>query len=184
MVNRSSASTLGFALLGLIAQKARSGYDLRKFFSSTPMASFSDSPGTIYPALRRLERRGLIRGQVDRERGRRRRELFQLTPHGRAEFHRWLQRGITRADVEHRVDALILRFAFMDEGAGRTAAFRFLQALGKELGGFIPSLREYLNSNRPSMPLSGRLALENGILRYETLLGWTKAAMAAYRKEN
>ena len=184
MVNRSSPSTLGFALLGLISQKPRSGYDLRKFFSSTPMASFSDSPGTIYPALRRLERRGLIRGQVDRERGRRQCKVFQLTPSGRAEFRRWQQRAVTRADVEHGVDALILRFAFMDEGAGRTPAFRFLKALGKELAEYIPSLREYLNRNRSSMPLSGRLALESGILRYETLWRWTKAAMAACRKEN
>jgi hypothetical protein len=71
----------------------------------------------------------------------------------------------------------------MDEGARRTAAFRFLKALGKELAEYIPSLREYHNCNRPSMTLSGRLALESGILRYEALLRWTKAAMAAYRKE-
>jgi DNA-binding PadR family transcriptional regulator len=182
MVDRSSASTLGFALLGLISQKPRSGYDLRKFFSSTPMASFSDSPGTIYPALRRLERGGLIRGQIDRERGRRQRKLFRLTPRGRVEFHRWQQCAITRADVEHGVDALILRFAFMDEGAGRTAAFRFLKALGKELAEYVSSLREYRDCNRPLMTISGRLALESGILRYETLLRWAKAAMTAYRK--
>jgi len=62
MVTTNSNSALAFALLGLIGQEPRSGYDLRKFFSSTPMISFSDSPGAIYPALRRLEQRGLVRG--------------------------------------------------------------------------------------------------------------------------
>ena len=177
-------TTLDFALLGLISQKPCSGYDLRKFFSSTPMTSYSDSPGTIYPALRRLERRGLIRGQTEAGQGRRQRRLFQWTSRGRAEFRRWQLRPITRADVVRRLDALMLRFAFMDESLGPAATRRFLQALHKELASYIPSLREYLKSNRSAMPLSGRLALESGILSYETLFRWTKAAIAAYHKEN
>jgi len=56
----------------LLWQSPRSGYDLRKFFSATPMMSFSDSPGAIYPALRRLEQRGFIRGQAE---GARRRKI-------------------------------------------------------------------------------------------------------------
>ena len=49
-------SQLGYALLGLIHQQPLSGYDVKKIFASTPMAGFSDSPGAIYPALRRLEK--------------------------------------------------------------------------------------------------------------------------------
>ena len=89
MVKLNRDSTLAFALLGLIWQEPRSGYDLRKFFSSTPMISFSDSPGAIYPALHRLELRGLVRGHVEERSGLRRRRIFQLTARGRAEFKRW-----------------------------------------------------------------------------------------------
>ena len=184
MVEEHSTTTLAFALLGLTLQKPSSGYDLRKFFSSTPTNTFSDSPGAIYPALRRLERRDLIRGQVEVGHGRRERRLFQVTPRGRAEFQRWLMRPISRDDVVHHLDALMLRFAFMDEAAGRAAARRFLKAFRKELASYIPSLREYLKSNRSAMPLSGRLALESGIRSYETLFRWTKTAIAAYQKEN
>jgi DNA-binding PadR family transcriptional regulator len=184
MVNQSSTTTLAFALLGLISQKPYSGYDLRKFFSSTPMTSFSDSPGAIYPALRRLERRGLIRGRVDAGKDRRKRRLFEATPRGRAEFRRWQLQPITRDDVVHHVDSLMLRFAFMDESVGRAIALRFLKALHKELASYIPTLHQYLKANRSAMPLSGRLALESGILGYESLFRWTKAAIAAYQKEN
>jgi DNA-binding PadR family transcriptional regulator len=184
MVDEHSTTTLAFALLGLISQKPCSGYDLRKFFSSTPMSSFSDSPGAIYPALRRLEGRGLIRGQVESGHGRRERRLFQVTRRGRAEFRRWLLQTVTRDDVVHRLNALMLRFAFMDESAGRAASLRFLKALRKELASYIPSLRAYLKSNRPAMSLSGQLALESGIRNYETLFRWAKAAMAVYQKEN
>jgi DNA-binding PadR family transcriptional regulator len=72
-------SLLGYALLGLLAQKESSGYDLRKTFADTPMQSFSDSPGAIYPALKRLELSGLIRGKVEQGSGLRRRQLFRLT---------------------------------------------------------------------------------------------------------
>jgi len=67
-----SNSKLGFALLGLLWQSPRSGYDLRKFFSATPMNVFQRQSGAIYPALRRLEQRGFIRGQAE---GARRRKI-------------------------------------------------------------------------------------------------------------
>jgi DNA-binding PadR family transcriptional regulator len=180
MVKHNHNSTLGFALLGLIWQEPRSGYDLRKFFSSTPMISFSDSPGAIYPALHRLEQGGLVRGHVAEGPGLRRRRIFQLTARGRAEFRRWQTQPVTRDDVVRNLDALMLRFAFMDQFAEKGAALRFLKAFHKELGAYIPSLRKYLKANREYMPHSGRLALESGIQAYEIQLRWTKGAIATY----
>src|SRR5260370_3518580 len=57
-------SLLAYALLGLLRQQPRSGYDLRKIFANTPMGTFSDSPGAIYPALQRLEKHGLVSSRV------------------------------------------------------------------------------------------------------------------------
>jgi DNA-binding PadR family transcriptional regulator len=178
MVKPDRNSTLAFALLGLIWQEPRSGYDLRKFFSCTPMISFSDSPGAIYPALHRLEQRGLVRGHVAE--GLRRRRIFELTVRGRAEFRRWQTQPVLRNDVVRNLDALMLRFAFMDEFAGKGAALRFLKGLHRELAAYIPSLWKYLKANREHMSQSGRLALESGIQGYEAQLRWTKAAMTAY----
>ena len=178
MVKPNRNSTLAFALLGLIWQEPRSGYDLRKFFSSTPMISFSDSPGAIYPALHRLEQRGLVRGLVAE--GLRRRRIFELTTRGGAEFRRWQTQPVVRSDVVRNLDALMLRFAFMDQFAEKGAALRFLKAFHKELAAYIPSLRKYLKSNREHMPQSGRLALESGIQAYETQLRWAKSAIRTY----
>jgi DNA-binding PadR family transcriptional regulator len=180
MVAPNSNSALAFALLGLIWQQPRSGYDLRKFFSSTPMISFSDSPGAIYPALRRLEKRGLVRGNTAEGSGLRRRTVFELTARGRAEFRRWQTQPVTRDDVVRNMDALMLRFAFMDQFAKKGVALQFLKAFHKELAAYIPSLREYLKSNRENMPQSGRLALESGIQAYEAQLRWTKTAIRSY----
>jgi DNA-binding PadR family transcriptional regulator len=180
MVAPNSNSALAFALLGLIWQEPRSGYDLRKFFSCTPIISFSDSPGAIYPALRRLAERGLVRGHMAEGSGLRRRRIFELTARGRAEFRRWQRQPVTRNDVVRNMDALMLRFAFMDQCAGKGATLRFLEAFHRELAAYIPGLRKYLKANREYMPQSGRLALESGIQAYETQLRWTKTAMRTY----
>lgn len=182
MITSNHHSALSFALLGLIGQKARSGYELRKFFSSTPMISFSDSPGAIYPALRRLEQRRLVRGHVVEGPGLRRRRIFELTARGRAEFRRWQTQPVMRNDVIRNLDVLMLRFAFMDQFAEKGIALRFLKAFHKELAAYISTLRKYLKSNREHMSQSGRLALESGIQAYETQLRWTKSAMRTYRQ--
>jgi DNA-binding PadR family transcriptional regulator len=178
-INGDPGSKLGFALLGLIWQSPRSGYELRKFFSATPMMSFSDSPGAIYPALRNLEKRGLIRGRAE---GPRRRKVFQLAPRGRAEFRRWQTQPVTRADIVRNCDALLLRFAFMDQSATRSDCLRFLESFHEELAAYLPTLRKYLKASKPHMPLSGALALENGIRGYEAHLRWAATAIKIYRR--
>ena len=53
-------------LLGLICQSPSSGYDLKRMFAVTPMGVYQPSSGALYPALRRLELKGLVRAQKGR----------------------------------------------------------------------------------------------------------------------
>ncbi|MBV8631336.1 MAG: helix-turn-helix transcriptional regulator [Silvibacterium sp.] len=175
-------SVLGYALLGVLQQQDRSGYDLRKFFSATPMISFSDSPGSIYPALRRLEERGLVKSRIQERSGLHRRRLYRLTPAGAAELRRWQKQPIVRDDIIRGTAELMLRFSFMDQSLGPAEALRFLTAFKAELAAYIPSLRSFLEENGKYMALSGRLALENGINAYESLLDWARNAIKSYEK--
>jgi DNA-binding PadR family transcriptional regulator len=177
-------SLLAYAVLGLLHQQPRSGYDLRKIFANTPMRTFTDSPGAIYPALQRLEKRGLVRGRVQETSSLRRRRLFRSTVAGTVALKTWQTKTITRDDVINRVDELMLRFSFMDQTVGARHAARFLNALAAELASYIPSLRQYLKAQAQKMPLSGRLALESGIRGYESLLRWSRSSLTIYKKRN
>jgi DNA-binding PadR family transcriptional regulator len=179
---QSDISLLGYALLGLLQQEDRSGYDLRKIFSTTPMTSFSDSPGSIYPALRRLEQRGLVRSRIQERSGLRRRRLFHLTSAGSSELKRWQRQPILRDNVIRGLGELMLRFSFMDESLGPVESLRFLTALKAELAAYIPVLHTYLEKYGKEMSLSGRLALESGINSYECLLNWARKAIRSYDK--
>jgi len=174
-------SILGHALLGLIHQKPRSGYDLRKIFTETAMGSFSNSPGAIYPALERLEKQGAIAGEVVESSGLRRRRVFRITEPGEQEFKQWLSKSVTRDEVMRGMGELMLRFAFMEQALGAQAAITFLRKLRVELNAYVPGLKEYLQQHGPQMPLSGMLALDSGIRNYETLQQWVEYAIQTYQ---
>jgi len=173
---------LGYALLGLL-QKPSSGYDLRKIFSSTSMRTYSDSPGAIYPALRRLEKAGLIRGTIEEGSGLRRRQIFRLTPQGRAELRKWIALPIAREDLGSGLKTIMLRFAFSETAAGAAVSLEILKSLAAALPPFLQHLREQLQAMKPLSPTSGRLALECGIRSYESLLAWSHYSIAIYEKQ-
>jgi len=173
-------SLLGYVLLGLLRHAPHSGYELRKLFGSTPLMSFSDSPGAIYPALRKLEEQGLARGEVQGGAGLRLRREFRITSAGNSALRAWLTRPVTADDLVRRADELMVRFAFMDGCVGPQATVRLLQGLRRELRAYLPAVRSYLHEQGSSMPRSGRLAVEWGIRESEARLRWTSVALAAY----
>lgn len=178
-----TTTLLGYALLGLIQQKPASGYDLRKIFAETPMGTFSDSPGAIYPALRRLEQRRLVLGSIEAGSGLRRRKVLRLTVAGLAALKKWLGAPITQDDLSHRSNELMLRFAFLDQVMGEAATLRFLRSIEAELRLYIPGLKAFLKSHGAQMPTSGKLALESGVLGYEAQLRWAARAVSVYEEK-
>lgn len=180
---RIKIPSLGYALLGMLHQKPASGYDLRKIFSSTSMKTYSDSPGAIYPALGRLEKQGLIRGTIEQGSGLRRREMFRPTPKGLSELKQWITRPITREDMIGRVQEIMLRFAFCEHAVGPDATIELLQSLQTALKAHVAALHEELQAIQSFLPTSGRLAFECGIRGNQSLLDWTRYALATYAKE-
>jgi DNA-binding PadR family transcriptional regulator len=81
-MTKRTPTALEYALLGLVQQHPQSGYDLRKVFETTALGSYSGSPGAIYPALRRLERKGLVEGEVDSTKALRPKKVFHVTEAG------------------------------------------------------------------------------------------------------
>jgi DNA-binding PadR family transcriptional regulator len=187
-VAASTLTLLEYALLGLLHQTPQSGYALRKLFATTPLAHFSDSPGSIYPALRRLQARKLIAGTVEREHVLRPRQTFRLTDAGRTALKAWAGAPVTEDDVIYGSDSLMLRFSFVDQVLGAEAARAFLVSLEAAVAAHLPSLQKFYDGAKESMPLSGRLALKHGIDSHRAWRRWAQDGIAAYdraaRKED
>ena len=147
------------------------------------MGSFSDSPGAIYPALRRLERKGFVKSQQQASSGRRR-QIVTLTSRGTAELNRWVALPVTQREIMSGLREFMLRFALSEAVIGAEVSADLLRGLEKELKSVVGSLREQANILGPRMPRSSALALESGIMGHETLLRWCKQALSAYGTVN
>ncbi len=97
-------------VLGLLASKPRSGYDIKTIVDRSTRFFWAASYGQIYPELKRLEEAGLIEGE-DVPNGGRERRVYKLTPAGREALEDWLLG--TSYTVELR-DESLLRLFFAD----------------------------------------------------------------------
>jgi len=166
---------LHHALLGLIRAHPRSGYALLKVFETTPMGSYSGSPGSIYPALKSLEKAGLVEARDPHDaRGR---GLYHLTTAGRAALEQWMRAPITD------LDEALLRFAFLPEDDA--AAIRvFLDAFEAAAEAQAGALAAFLASDAATaMTAKSRIAVELGRCRLAASADWARAARRHFSDE-
>lgn len=162
---------LGYVLLCEIRVQPRGGYALRRLFETTPLGIFSSSPGSIYPALRGLETRGLIRAVGSGRGGR-----FELTDEGEVLLAAWLAQPVTVEEVSGRIELCLLRFAFLEgrSDAARSflASFRSAaETRAAQLSGFLDS-----EAGRALTP-HGRLAVRHGLAAMQTSARWAADAL-------
>jgi len=175
-------TNLEYALLGLLHQHPQSGYDLRKIFATTALGNYSSSPGAIYPALKRLETRGLISGEIDDAKELRPRKLFSPTTEGLAIFRSWLQEDFSAEDVGRRLDNLMLKFAFHSVLDDQAASHEFLLALAAGLDTYVEELEAQLEMIPEQAPLQPRLALDAGIEQTRAAARWAHKAARQFKE--
>lgn len=84
------------AILGLLAQQPRHGYDLHASFEALVGGSavWDVKPAQIYTTLSRLEESGLIAHSVTRRAGGPDQHVYEITPAGRKDLDRWYASGV------------------------------------------------------------------------------------------
>lgn len=75
--------TLDLIILGLLQGGRANGWDLTNAIQATSRGVLDVNYGSLYPALRRLEARGLVRGEWGVSDNNRRARFYELTAAGR-----------------------------------------------------------------------------------------------------
>lgn len=176
-MTRRPPTNLEYALLGLLYQRPQAGYDLRKIFADTAMGNYSSSPGAIYPALQRLEARGLIEGEIDDANELRPRRVFSPSSEGRAVFREWLREGVGDADVGRQLDVLMLRLAFHSILDDLDATRAFVAELAERLDRHLADLVAQRKLFSEDTPIQPRLALDFGIAGAQAAVRWARRAL-------
>jgi DNA-binding PadR family transcriptional regulator len=170
---RQTPSLLEAALLGLLARQPASGYELRKIFQTTPLATYSDSPGAVYPALRRLRDRGFVSSAPAT--GGRQRTAFRLTSKGRVWLRRWIAQPVRQLDGAHTLAAMDLRLALISLiMPGRLVSF--LRESARAVEAYRTSVARSLTELQDALLPSSRLALELGLHLLHARHAWYRQA--------
>ncbi|HEX3293774.1 MAG TPA: PadR family transcriptional regulator [Solirubrobacterales bacterium] len=83
-------SATGKVILGMLAGRPRSGYEIKQLIDKSARFFWAASYGQIYPELKKLEDAGLI-GGTDAAQGGRPRTVFKLTAEGRRAARAWIE---------------------------------------------------------------------------------------------
>ena len=87
-------------ILGLLRNKSLTGYELKKIFSIS-FAFFSGfSFGSIYPALRKMEKDGLITMRLEIQSNAPNRKIYTITAKGRQRFQEILRSPVQSFDFK------------------------------------------------------------------------------------
>jgi len=84
-------SATGKVILGMVAARPRSGYEIKRLVDNSARFFWAASYGQIYPELKRLEDSGLITGS-DASQGARQRTVYKVTAKGRRAAQAWIER--------------------------------------------------------------------------------------------
>ena len=174
-------TTLGYALLGLLHFEPQSGYALRQFFASSPMGMYSSSPGAIYPALKSLQRAGLVQKSLLLD-STQTKGVFEVTSQGESALFDWLRSPVTYEDVERRESELILRFSMMTNRLQPDEIIEFLQSLEEKTMQLHNYVVAYLDENRSLLGDVPSAAVQYGIDLIHTRSEWARRTRNELKK--
>jgi DNA-binding PadR family transcriptional regulator len=165
-------SKTSYVILGMLKLGRRTGYEIKALVDVSTRFFWAASYGQIYPELARLEKRGLVQGEVDRSNGRRP-KAYELTADGEQALHGWLTSD-EPLHIELRHEGA-LKFFFSDaltrdeQLALVSRTRRTHERVAEQLRAIEPESDE----DKPAAPL---MTLEFGIAYQEFLAGWCAEA--------
>jgi DNA-binding PadR family transcriptional regulator len=175
---RSRLTGFEHVLLGMIFTHPSTGYDLKRRFATTPLGVYQPSSGALYPALDRLERRGLLRSEGLRPAdGGRPRRLYHLTEEGRQAHLDWLREPVVPETVGQDLGLHLLRFAMMAPVLSEEAVREFLVSLRAALAGFVAALERQVDAMDTDGNPYAALAVEHGLAVHRASLTWAERAI-------
>lgn len=181
MARRSSSSQE--VLLGLLTVEPMSGYDLGQSIRASIGFFWNESYGQIYPNLKKLAAAGLVTAKTEKQKGKPDRQVYSITPRGRARLEKWLA---VEPQPEVPRNELLLKLFFGTQ-AGAETVIGYVERMAQRERSYLEKFRqierELLSQMRryPDAPY-WRMAARFGQLELEAHLRWAEETLKALRK--
>ena len=158
------------AILGLLSQRARHGYELRAAFQALVGGEeiWEVKPAQVYTTLARLEEAGFVRQEsVERDGGPEKR-IYALTEAGLAELNTWFASSVVG---EHHRDEFFIKL-MLSISAENADPFEVIQAQRSQLYQDLHDLTTRRSQADPKSELAQILMFDKTVMHLEADLRW------------
>ncbi len=164
------------AILGLLDQRPRHGYELRAAFEAVVGGeeNWDVKPGQIYATLARLEESGLVaEDYVDQDGGPEKR-VYVITPTGRAALVAWFASAVVR---EHERDEFFVKL-MVCLATGEADPLQLIQTQRTKLYQDLHRITTQRSESDPTRELAKILLLDKAMMHFDADLRWLDMAEA------
>jgi PadR family transcriptional regulator AphA len=166
------AVSIRHLILGLLAQQAMSGYDIKRLLESLSWLMDSPSFGSIYPILRSLREDGLVTMEVFCQ-GKSPRKIYTTTQTGRRALREWVDQSVpSGTSLKTFVMRLILAGSF-----SHTELITHLQQRHSEVMACYTTLKQLAEAEYGTMDSGQRLTFDYGLALATAELAWLDNAL-------
>ena len=158
------------AVLGLLAQRSRHGYELHTAFEALVggQHNWDVKPAQIYTTLSRLEKDGLVAKEAVEQDGGPEKRVFAITPAGRSLLAQWFASGV---EQDHQRDEFFVKL-MISLATGGAPPHRVIQAQRALLFQDLHDMTSQRNRSNPKTELAQILLYDKGIMHLEADLRW------------
>ena len=158
------------AILGLLAQKPRHGYELHAAFAAVVgEATWDVKPAQIYTTLERLEESGLVQTKSDLGEGREPdRRIYAITHDGRDALKDWFEEGVA---TEHQRDEFYVKL-MIGLVSGEADPARIIQTQRARLYQELHDATAHRDTHDPQAEMAQILLIDKAIMHLEADLRW------------
>lgn len=158
------------AILGLLAQQPRHGYELRAAFEALMGGGevWEVKPAQIYTTLSRLEDAGLVHQDSVEQDGGPEKRIYSLTPSGRAELGEWFNTGVS---AEHHRDEFFVKL-MVSLYSDRVDPYQVIRAQRNRLYQDLHAVTTRRNTTDARHELAQVFLLDKSIMHLEADLRW------------
>lgn len=149
-------------ILGILMDGSKSGYDIKKDFETVFSYFYDASFGSVYPALKVMEKEGLIVKEIVIQEGKPNKHTYSITDKGRDAFYSYLRSpvstDIVRSDISTRL--------YFGHNAEPNLVSSWITSIVREYKASLRIIEQFKLENQDNMTVTQKICLSLGINSY------------------
>lgn len=181
--------SLAFGILGFLNYGPMSGYDLVKAFESSLQFFWHAQNSHIYLELKKLEKKGYIRGETVIQSDRPNKKIFSITETGKKEFLNWLSQG-GGEDATHFKSVFMMK-VFFGGNMSPSQSINMLRKFKTDCETYLskmdsaPGSIEHYGSNKELyQTIYWQFTVDFGCQFIKTCIGWAEQCIEKLERIN